>query len=298
MGARLYSFRRAWVGAPQEGLIRKGLSWSWKIRPPKIKRLKQQHNPILDQIVKKLVSKKVVEKTNHLKWQSRLFSVPKRESKEERPILDLSQINKYILCPTFKMLSINEVKLLLPKGCWTIAIDFTDGYSHLPVTPRKRPYLGFVYRGQAYQYRGCPFGLNVAPRAFTKVVSHVIQVLAKEGILALPYLDDLLIVAYSEEECKQLAQKAVEIIQKLGFIINAKKSRLIPAQVFEWLGVLWDLRDHTATTAPRKNQELEDLLKEVITSPQCTPRTIMRLQGLANWVGGTNQIVCLMVSTT
>ena len=39
-------------------------------------------------------------------------------------------------------------------------------------------------------------------------------------------------------------------------------------------------------------------MKTVITSPQCTPRTIMRLQGLANWVGGTNRIVRLMVSTT
>ena len=246
MGARLYHFRKAWRGATHEGTVRIGLSWQWQYHPPKRKRLRQKQSEALDSILHELKKKKVIEKAKHLLWQSRLFTVPKKDQQEHRLILDLSQLNLYIKCPSFKMLTIQEIKYLLPRGFWTISVDFKDGYWHIPVAPRKRAYLGFTYRNQDYQFRGMPFGLNVAPRAFTKVISHLVKVLASAGIWCLPYLDDLLIIAATQEECIQMGQKALSIIQNMGLIINEKKSRLIPAQNFEWLGIQWNLQSFTA----------------------------------------------------
>ena len=252
----------------------------------------------MDGMLVKLRRKRIVEKAKTLCWQSRLFTVPKRDSPEGRLILDLSILNSYIRCERFKMLTLREVKLLMPKGYWTISIDLKDGFWHVPVTPGKRPFLGFRWRNENWQFRAMPFGLNVAPRIFTKIIAHVVKVMAEAGIWCLPYLDDLLIIASTQEECQQKADQAVEILQSLGFLLNWKKSRLSPAQRFVWLGVQFDLTTHTAMTPKEKMDSFQQLLKQVLVAEVSSVREIMQLQGVANWVGQHDPIVRLMLSRT
>ena len=298
MGARLFPFRKYWRGAAHEGTVRIGLTWSWKKPPPKLKRLHQKKSYQLDRFIKELRRKRVIEKAKKLRWQSLLFTVPKRTAGEYRLILDLSDLNKFIECPSFKMLTLKEVKLLLPQGYWTVSIDLLDGYWHVPVARSKRPFLGFTYDGQDFQFRAIPFGLNVAPRAFTKVISHVVAELARAGIWVLPYLDDLLIVAHSEESCRIQSQKALQIMKNMGLLINETKSRLKPAQKFEWLGVQWDLTSHRAQVTPEKTSNLRNKLVAVIKEKTCTVKDIQCIQGLANWIAQCDPIVRLILSTT
>ena len=264
---------------------------------PRLKRIHQKHSTILDSMIKKLRRKRVIEKAKFLRWQSRLFTVPKKDSQEDRLILDLSQINLFIQCPSFKMLTLKEVKLLLPQRFWTVSLDFKDGYWHVAVAPSKRPFLGFTYRGQDWQFRAMPFGLNIAPRAFTKVITHVIRVLAQAGIWCLPYLDDLLISS-TREECLHHTKLALQILKNLGFIINEKKSRFVPAQVFEWLGIQWNLQKHTAQVSQEKVYTFQENLKTLVISQTCTKRAVMKLQGQANWIGQCDPVVKLIMSTT
>ena len=265
-GGRLFRFRRKWKGASHESIIKVGLSWSWKKMLPPLKILKQRTTPMLDKIMIKLRRKRIIEKAKKLLWQSRLFTVPKKNSEEERLILDLSILNTFIKCPHFKMLNMREVKLLLPRGFWTVSLDLRDGFWHVPVAPKARPFLGFRYRNQDWQFRAMPFGLNIAPRIFTKVVAHVVKLMAKAGIWCLPYLDDLLIVAQTKEDCLKKCKQAIMILESLGWIINTQKSRMTPAQTFKWLGVYFNLEDHTAMAPQEKLDFLEHKLKTLITS--------------------------------
>ena len=274
------------------------MSWTWNKTLPPPKRLTQKVSPSLDKIVASLKKRRVIEKAKKLLWQSRLFTVPKKESGEERLILDLSILNSFIKCPTFKMLTLKEVKLLLPKNCWTVSIDLKDGFWHIAIAKTKRPYLGFSYRNVDYQFRAMPFGLNVAPRAFTKVIAHVIKVMAEAGIWCLPYLDDLLIIAKTKEECTKHVQLAIKILESLGWIMNYKKSRLEPSQIFEWLGIQFNLVTHTAQASLEKTKCLQKKLREVINSDYCSKRIIMQLQGQANWIGQSDPLVRLMLSVT
>ena len=143
-----------------------------------------------------------------------------------------------------------------------------------------------------------PFGLNIAPRIFTKVMAHVIKILASEGIFVLIYLDDLLIVAPTEQQCAEHRDRAIALLIELGWIINTEKSRQQPAQIFDWLGVHLDLKAHTV----RATQDTMDMYKRqldlVIKSSSTTKRTLMRVQGLANWIGQTNQIARMLVAKT
>ena len=120
------------------------------------------------------------------------------------------------------MLTLREIKLILPKGYWTTSIDLKDGYWHIAVCRAKRPFLGFRWGDQNWQFRAMPFGLNVAPRIFTKLIAHVVAVMTKAGIWCLPYLDDLLIIAETREECLTKTQRAIDILTSLGWILNKK----------------------------------------------------------------------------
>ena len=291
VGGRLFKFRATWRGAAYESLITKGLSWTWEKDPPSLKRLQQRPSKKMDKKLKKLHRWRVIEKAKlKIKWQSRLFMIPKKESSEDRLIVDLSRLNKYIKCPKFKMLTMEQVRLLLPKNFWTASLDLKDGYWHVPVTPKKRPYLGFRYRGQDWQFRALPFGLNVGPRAFTKLIAHVVKVMASEGIWCLPFLDDLLIISITREECLKHTEMAMQILKSFGWILNEKKSRLQPEQVFEWLGVKFDLQNHTVQATQNKTVELKRQIRSVVTGKYCSKRKIMKLQGLANWIGQFNPV--------
>ena len=264
--------------------------------PPRI--IDQVTSQDQDNQLIKMRRKRVIEKAKVVRFQSRIFTVPKKDSPEGRMILDLSILNSYIKCQYFKMLTMREVKLLLPRFFWTISIDFREGFWHVPISPTKRPYLGFRWRGQNWQFRAMPFGLNVAPRIFTKIVAHAIKLMAAEGIWCLPYLDDLLIIAATREECLQKTERALQILRSLGWIINTEKSRLVPSQVFEWLGVHFDLTNHTAKIPTEKLNQLQLLLKQVILAEFSTVREIMQLQGMANWVSQHDPIVKLMLPKT
>lgn len=50
-----------------------------------------------------------------------------------------------------------------------------------------------------YQFKVLPFGLALAPRTFTKCVKAALSLLRLGGIRILNYLDDWLIMAYSQD---------------------------------------------------------------------------------------------------
>ena len=105
--------------------------------------LDQISSPVSDRILQTLKRKRVIEKAKVVLFQSRIFTVPKKDSPEERLILDLSLLNTFINRPRFKMLTLKEIKLVLTKGYWTTSLDLKDGYCHIAVSRSKTPFLGF-----------------------------------------------------------------------------------------------------------------------------------------------------------
>ena len=64
------------------------------------------------------------------------------------------------------------------------------------------------------------------------------------GLQVMAYLDDWLVGAMTKQVCLQAAKKVMAFLESLGFQINLKKSRLIPAQTFQRLGLEWNLTSH------------------------------------------------------
>lgn len=74
-----------------------------------------------------------------------------------------------------------------------------------------------------------------------------------KGVNVLMYLDDWLIWAPSEEDCRVTVKVSLAVIKGKGFLINWKKSRLALAQTFQWIGLEWETKS-ASLSLPSENQ--------------------------------------------
>ncbi|KAG6937621.1 ORF I polyprotein, partial [Chelydra serpentina] len=95
-------------------------------------------------------------------FYSRYFLVPKAKGGLQ-PILDLRNLNKYIVNLKFHMVSLATIIPSLDPGDWYAALDMKDAYFHISITPAHRRFLRFVVCKTHYQFTALPFGLCTAP---------------------------------------------------------------------------------------------------------------------------------------
>ena len=134
------------------------------------------------------------------------------------------------------METLNSIIQGLRTGDWLASIDLKDAYFHVPIHPASRKFLRFCINSQCYQYWVLPFGLSTSPRIFTKFLAPVMGHLRLQGIQIFPYLDDLLLSAESKHLLKEQISTTLNTLKQTGFIINLKKSSLVPTQDLVFLG--------------------------------------------------------------
>ena len=277
-------FREAWASSKwATNIITKGVTWRWISPPPVRNFFIQKRTPELVEYVNKLVSLNAVEKARRISFQGRLFSVPKKDSEERRIILDVSQLNTFIHCPTFKMTKVAQVCETVPMRAYTVSLDLKDAYMHVPIAKSLRKFLGFRLGEESYMFRALPFGLNIAPRIFTKLGNVVLNQLREEGIQLLLYLDDCLIWAETPEACIIARDRVMSVFIARGFIVNLIKCRLHPAQFFVWLGLQWNTAEATLSLPSAKVSSIRMKLTSLANQTQISRRHLERIVGLLNF---------------
>ena len=166
----------------------------------------------------------------------RLFTVPK-ESGSLRPVINLKPLNQFLHLQSFKMEGLSDLKVLLEPNDFMITIDLSDLYMTLPIEEESRNYLCFQFQDQMFQFYVLQFGLNDAPRAFTKTLKPPVGTLRSLGFKLVVYLDDIILAASTRELCIYQGQILIKTSENLGFAINLEKSNLVPSQVVLFLGL-------------------------------------------------------------
>ena len=216
----------------------------------------------------------IVRKPDSLGFYSRLFLVPK-PGNCWRPVIDLSCLNKFLAKSKFKMETPESIRASLRKNEWVTSIDLTDTYLHIPIHPQSQKYLRFHHKGISYQFTSLPFGLATAPLIFTSIVKEVRLLALQQRICIHQYLDDWLIRVPSKEECHTQTQKLLNLIRDLGFVVNLKKSELVPSQRFDFLGYHFLLDLALVKLTQDRGTKLQDMSRSVISA-----RTLMSTIGL------------------
>ena len=190
----------------------------------------------LDKEVKNMLAKGAIYKNNAKNLVlSSIYTVPKKDSDKRRPVINLRWVNKHINTKHFKMTTMKDVKAAITKNAWMAKIDLTDCFWGLPVHERDQRFLSFRWKGVNYSFRCLPFGLSVSPLYITKLYHHVVEELQSKGHRVMIYIDDMLLLGNSKEECAATVAAARTLFRELGAIVNEGKSEFTPAQQVEYL---------------------------------------------------------------
>ena len=203
---------------------------------------------------------------------SRLFLVPKKEG-TYRPVIDLSWLNSFV-----------DNCLFFSNGEHFLSED-TVKKGRLHAMHRPKGYISFCQRtqvltkGPVLTMEKQSFGLNTAPRVFTKLIKPIAAYLRKRSIRIIVYLDDFLILGSSIKESKANTQLPLDPLPWLGFSIIREKSMLVPTQSLTSLGLSIDWQSMSLSLPEKKIMIIQSKCQSLVPNPTSSAREIANLIG-------------------
>ena len=296
VGNRLQNFADRWEilfpNSIAHKWLREGVPLKFLNKPPKLQR-EPKHFPLppaqelereqaaLDLLQKGVVE--VVKDSTSPGMYHRLFMRPKPDG-TMRPIIDLSPLNKLIENETFKMETPASIRQALQPGEHTLQLDLKDAYFHVPIKKAYRKYMRFTANGVIYQYKALPFGLSIAPRVFTKILKPILGMLRKAMIRVHAYLDDWILRLHSLLIAPQTAITVTQLLRSLGWLINFPKSCLHPRDLFEFIGLEWNLRGNAIKPRLEKIHQLRSDVKVAQPGKRIKAKKMASLVGVIKWM--------------
>jgi hypothetical protein len=213
-------------------------------------------------------------------FYSHIFTVTKKDSDKLRLVINLSPLNKLLVKNRFKMETPSTITYALQQGDWTISVDLTDAYLHVPMHPSAWKFIRFVVGKRVYEFTALPFGLSPAPYVFLRVMSTISRAAHKRLLHLCLYLDDSLLKNAMRERLCQQIPVLLGLFDSLGFLRNDKKSLLIPSQTFIFLGVFYNLLLAIARIPEDRWNKIATLIPALLAKSQAPAREWCVIIGL------------------
>ena len=172
----------------------------------------------------------------------------------------------------------SAIQMITPM-CYMASIDLKDAYYCIPVAKDHQKYLKFQWNSTLYQYTSCPMGLCMSPRIFTKVLKPIFCTLRRQGHQSVIYIDDTYLQGSSVEACNKNVKDTVELLARMGFVINPEKSLFHASQTIEFLGFILNSIDMTITLSETKAAKIKDTIQLFLEQKPKTIRELCKVIG-------------------
>ena len=224
---------------------------------------------------------------------SPIMSRPKAESDKRRIITDLTfpqqhSINAYIM----KNSALGEVcEHSLPSvadlvtairdagpGAHMFTIDIARAYKNFSSDPLDCPLLCIRWRDQYFIETSMPFGARASSCFMQRVANSITRILGKEGITAIMYLDDIVVVAPDLDTATTHYDCVRALLAELGLPEAVEKTQP-PATTVLWLGINIDAKNMTLSIRQDKVQEVMGVVTRYHTARSVNKRQLQSLIG-------------------
>ena len=182
---------------------------------------------------------------------------------------------------------------------WALSLDLKDTFFHNLVSCAHRKFLRFRFAHRYFHFQALPFCLTTSPYLFTCLIKPVGACAMSRGLSITQYLNNWLLSAASPQSCKEWTQWLLQLTTSLGLVVNLPKSDLTPKQVFDCIGITFNLSSGQACSAHHRVQTFLNLLKSSSQSP--APLAVHWLQILGHMTSlekltrcGHQHIHCLL----
>jgi hypothetical protein len=240
---------------------------------------------------------------------SALGDIPKKGSEKIRLIHDCSRpkgkaLNDFASPSPFKYQSIQDAVDMIKPGYFMGKLDIQSAYravkSHLSnwrATGLKWRFAGDNFDTYMVDER-LMFGGSKCPEVFNRITQGVKAIMAANGYKNIViYLDDMLVIGATYEQCLRTMNALLRLLHRLGFHINYSKMEG-PVQRLTFLGIVLDTLSMTLCIPHDKMQDVRNSLLRVNGARKITKRQLQSLAGKLSWLtqcihGGRFHVQCL-----
>lgn len=227
-----------------------------------------------------LKSEAIIKSKDELgQFISNVFTVPKSDG-TDRLVINLKELNKFVDCPHFKMEDYRTACTIISHDDYLSVIDQREAYHAIPVQKYHQKYLKFRWKNVLYQYTCLPFGLNVAPYIYTKLMKPVLSNMRCFGIKCVSFLDDCMIIGDDEGQCKNYVNYTCKLYSSLGLIVNFQKSQIIPSKTVKFLGFIFNSENCTLNLPLEKQTKIKRKCAQSLFENSITLQYLAEMIGL------------------
>ena len=207
-------------------------------------------------------------------WASSVLFAPKPGGKL-RLCIDYRYLNENTIKNTYPLPRIDALLDKLQGHKFFSALDLASGYHQIKLSGDAGPKTAFRTPDGLYQWTVMPFGLSNAPSVFQQAMHVVLKGLI--GKICLAYLDDIIVLARSEEEHARNLDIVLSRLAKHNFFCNTAKCQFALTEI-KYLGHI--VTSDTVRPDPYKVQVLQNWPSEDLRR---SPNQIRSFLGLAGY---------------
>lgn len=181
--------------------------------------------------VQNLLKNELIEPSTAV-YNSPIILVPKKSAgleKKWRMCIDYRRVNKKLIPDRFPLPRIDEILDNLGRAKYFSVIDLFSGFHQVPLAPNSRDITTFSTEQGSYKWKVLPFGLNVSPNSFSRMMSIAFSGLPPDR--AFLYIDDIIVIGRTENHHIVNLKSVFDILRKHNLKINPEKCKFFQAEV-------------------------------------------------------------------
>ena len=197
---------------------------------PNYKTLHAQKPEIKNQI-DKMMNDNIIEPSIS-NYNSPILLVPKKSdegSKKWRLVVDFRQLNKKLLADKFPLPRIDTILDQLGRAKYFSTLDLMSGFHQIPLKEECRKYTAFSTDSGHYQFKRLPFGLNISPNSFQRMMAIAMAGLTPE--IAFVYIDDIIVIGCSLDHHLKNLNTVFGRLRHYNLKLNPPKCKFFKSEV-------------------------------------------------------------------
>ena len=121
---------------------------------------------------------------------------------------------------------------------------------------------------------------NNSSSGITKMLGAVMQFLREQGVQITAYLDDSLLFQNQPEYLCNSRDTTLQVLNRLGFLVNLVKSELVPSQSVKFIGAHFQLKRGIVSATQERFQKIKTLIQECSSRNQTSALMLLRILGV------------------
>lgn len=191
-------------------------------------RIPHTHKIEVDNQVQNLLKNDLIE-PSFANYNSPVILVPKKGTAKHRMCVDYRKINTKIMPDRYPLPRIDEILEGLGRTRFFSVIDLYSGFHQIPLDEPSRDITSFSTNTGSYRWKVLPFGLNIAPNSFARMMNIAFTGLSPSKMFL--YLDDIIVIGNSEQHHLKNLEAVLHTCRLRNLKINPEKCHFFKPEV-------------------------------------------------------------------